>query len=215
MKLHTETTSALLWDILNQLMGLGELASFRLVGGTSLSLQLGHRISVDIDMFSDAVYGSINFGMIDSLLQNTFGYVDLGLGNAKGMGKSYFIGYNKDNMVKLDLFYTDPFKYPIIAYQGLRLSRLEEVTAMKLEVIGQNGRKKDFWDIYELRKHFSWKDMLGFYEQRYPYGHTKEELVAKLTDFTLADSDLDPICLKGNYWELIKLDIEEEVREAF
>ena len=37
-------------------MELEELNSFRLVGGTSLSLQIGHRMSVDIDLFTDAVY---------------------------------------------------------------------------------------------------------------------------------------------------------------
>jgi hypothetical protein len=33
-----------------------ELELFRLVGGTGLSLQLGHRQSIDIDLFSDADY---------------------------------------------------------------------------------------------------------------------------------------------------------------
>ncbi len=40
---------------------------------------------------------------------------------------------------------------------------------------------------------------------------TKEEIVKKLTDFDMADTDFDPICLKGKHWELIKLDIVESV----
>jgi hypothetical protein len=211
MKIYKETISELLWQVLNQLMDLEELKSFRLVGGTSLSLLLGHRISVDIDMFSDAEYNSIDFIAIDKLFSSSFGYVDYGLSGNNSFGKSYFIGNSKDDTVKVDLFYTDTFQYPILKYNEIRLSQLEEIVAMKLEVIGHNGRKKDFWDIHELMEHFSWQEMLSFYEKRYPYSHTKEELVIKLTDFELADLDLDPICLKDKYWELIKLDIEESI----
>jgi hypothetical protein len=57
--------------------------------------------------------------------------------------------------------------------------------------------------------------MLGFYKKRYPFGHSPEEMKRKLTAFQTADDDLDPICLKGKYWELIKLDITEAVENAF
>jgi predicted nucleotidyltransferase component of viral defense system len=215
MKIYKETVSSLLWDVLNRLMSFKELESFRLVGGTSLSLLLGHRISVDIDMFSDARYNSIDFSLINKLLKDSFEYVSFSFGGNNSMGESYFVGNNELDIIKLDLFYTDAFKYPMITHKGLRLSQLEEIIAMKLEIIGQNGRKKDFWDIHELIEHFSLTEMLNFYEHRYPYGHTKEEIITKLTDFEVADSDLDPICLKGKYWELIKLDIEEEVEKKF
>ena len=64
-KLHYNTVSPLLRDILSQLMELPEFAPFCLVGGTSLSLQLGHRISIDIDLFTEAPYGTL-----DSMLSN-------------------------------------------------------------------------------------------------------------------------------------------------
>lgn len=215
MKIYKETISELLWQVLNQLMDLEELKSFRLVGGTSLSLLLGHRISVDIDMFSDVEYNSIDFIAIDKLFSSSFGYVDYGLSGNNSFGKSYFIGNSKDDTVKVDLFYTDTFQYPILKYKKIRLSQLEEIVAMKLEVVGHNGRKKDFWDIHELMEHFSWQEMLDFHKKRYPYSHSQDELVLKLTDFNLAESDFDPICLKDKYWELIKLDIEESIESYF
>ncbi len=58
------TVSDLLWETLTQLMNWEELSTFRLVGGTALSLQIGHRMSVDIDLFTDAEYGSIDFGQM-------------------------------------------------------------------------------------------------------------------------------------------------------
>lgn len=54
MKLHYDTVKPVLHMALTKLMQLPELESFRLVGGTALSLQKGHRLSVDIDMFTDS-----------------------------------------------------------------------------------------------------------------------------------------------------------------
>ncbi len=54
MKIHKNTVTDQLWEMLMNLMRYDELSSFRLVGGTSLSLLLGHRMSVDIDLFTDA-----------------------------------------------------------------------------------------------------------------------------------------------------------------
>ncbi len=131
------------------------------------------------------------------------------------MGKSYFVGNNKDEMIKVDMFYTDPFVFPIVDFNGIRLSRLEEIAAMKLEVVGHTGRKKDFWDLHELMEHYSLSDMFGFYEKRYPYNYSKDQLIKKLTDFSEADSDFEPVCLKSKHWELIKIDFEEKINNNF
>ena len=122
------------------------------------------------------------------------------------MGKSYYVGNDEDDLIKVDLFYTDKFVFPTVKYKEIRLSKLEEIAAMKLEIVGNNGRKKDFWDLHELMTKFSWLEMLEFYHKRYPYSYSSDEIINKLTDFNEADSDLDPICLKNKYWELIKLD---------
>ncbi len=215
MDIYKTNVSDLLWEILTKLMAIEELKSFRLVGGTSLSLLLGHRMSMDIDLFTDAEYNSIDFDFLDQLFLETFNYVEMGFGGNNSMGKSYFIGNSENDTVKVDLFYTDPFVFPLIKYENIRLSQPEEIAAMKLEVIGNNGRKKDFWDLHELIEHFTWDQMLDFYKKRYPYSYSRSEIVNKLTDFSEADTDLDPICLKNKYWELIKLDFEEASNNNF
>ena len=75
MKINKSTVSDLLWEVLSKLMAAKELNSFRLVGGTSLSLILGHRISIDIDLFTDEEYNSIDFDIIDKLFLVSFKYV--------------------------------------------------------------------------------------------------------------------------------------------
>ena len=61
--------------------------AFRLVGGTALSLQLGHRKSVDIDLFTEAEYGSVNFNSIEKYLKEQFSYIDTFDSGAIGHGK--------------------------------------------------------------------------------------------------------------------------------
>ncbi len=111
------------------------------------------------------------------------------------------------NCIKIDLFYTDTFIHPIIELDQIRMTSLEEISAMKLDVIARNGRKKDFWDIHELQNHYSLIEMASFHENRYPFTHNMETIKSKLIDFSLADEDFDPICLRGKHWELIKLDM--------
>ena len=212
MTLYINTISALLWNTLKKLMSINELNSFRLVGGTSLSLQLGHRESLDIDMFTDSEYGSIDFAKLENILVEIFPYVESTYDAAVGMGKSFFIGNNQNELVKLDLYYTDPFVFPCILEQNVRFASIEEVAAMKFEVIAQGGRKKDFWDIHELLTRYSLDDLIGFYIKRNPFGYSKKELLTRLVDFSEAEDDFVPNCYKDKDWEIIKLDFEELVR---
>ena len=110
------------------------------------------------------------------------------------------------------MYYTDPFVFPLIQEDHIRFASHEEIAAMKFEVIANGGRKKDFWDIHELLDVFTLAQMLDFYEQRNPYGATREELLEQCKDFSLAEDDFTPNCYKGKVWELIKLDIEEQVQ---
>ena len=209
IKRHTVNDS--LWAVLSRLMEVGYLKNFRLVGGTSLSLALGHRMSVDIDLFTDAEYGSVDFLEILENLKNDFSYVDHSDWVNESMGNSCFLGNSARDMIKVDLFYADAFVYPIILREGIRLSSLEEIAAMKLDVIARGGRKKDFWDIHALFDHFDLNSMLDFYSTRYPYHYSSQEILRHLMDFSQADTEPDPNCLNGKYWQLIKLDIEEKV----
>jgi hypothetical protein len=82
---------------------------------------------------------------------------------------------------------------------------------MKIDVIQRGGRKKDFWDLHELLPKYSIHQMLEFHKKRYPYAHDKKVIIRNLTHFEHADDDLNPICMKGKYWEFIKEDFQEMV----
>ncbi|EDM44692.1 hypothetical protein SCB49_14010 [unidentified eubacterium SCB49] len=196
-------------------MSIEAFNDFRLVGGTSLSLQQGHRESTDIDLFTDAAYGSIDFNRLEEILIETFPYTSISSVGEVVFGRSYFIGENQDNALKLDVYYSnEPFIFPVLLSGIVRLAPNEEIAAMKFEVItnATKGRKKDFWDIHELLDVFTLEEMIEFYLQRNPYGSTREEVLEACLDFSGAEDDLLPNCYRNKAWELIKLDIEEEVQ---
>lgn len=99
--LYWNTVILTLKEALIKLMLAQELQNFRLVGGTALSLYWGHRMSVDIDLFTDAPYGSIDFDAIEHFLKNNFGYVQGDFSGNAGMGKSYLVGSDKESAIKL------------------------------------------------------------------------------------------------------------------
>lgn len=206
-RLYWNTAKPILKDALTTLMQCDILRPFRLVGGTSLSLQLGHRISDDIDLFTDEAYDSINFSGIDEFLRKTFPYVSDLAREPVGMGVSYLVGDKDNDTVKLDLFYTDSFIQPSLQIDSYRLATVEEIIAMKIDIVQRRARKKDFWDIHELLATHAPAQMIALHAQRYPFNHNEDLIRTNFTDFSRADEDFDPICLRGKYWELIKLDI--------
>jgi hypothetical protein len=207
--LYWNTVLPLLAKSLRQLMQAKPFAPFRLVGGTDLSLQLGHRHSDDIDLFTDADYGSIDFDVLHAWLLEHFPYVDTHAKGPAGMGKAYFIGESSNNSVKLDLYYHDPFIRPALVIDNIRMAHLEDIIAMKVDVIRRGGRMKDFWDLHEMMDTYSIDQMIAFHAERYPYQHDEDQLRTNFTRFEQADEDFTPVCLRGKYWELIKADFIE------
>jgi len=204
--LFWNTATPLVRTALTRMMEDGPFHQFRLVGGTSLSLQLGHRISVDIDLFTDAVYDSIDFDVIDNFLRDSFTYVSEPQAGVIGFGQSYLIGESEDETVKLDLYYTDAFIQPALLVAPFRLATVEEIIAMKIDIVQRVARKKDFWDLHELLEQYTPGQMIELHKTKYPFYHDEEVIRTNFTNFTIADSDFDPICLKGKHWELIKYD---------
>jgi len=117
--IYWNTVTEPLRKSLELLMSASLFEPFRLVGGTSLSLQLGHRFSVDLDLFTDAPYGSPDFEALDVYLRAHYKYVSKPTSGFVGMGRSYILGESQQEAVKVDLYYTDPFIRETELFQGL------------------------------------------------------------------------------------------------
>jgi len=188
-------------DILNRVMSDPEYNAFALVGGTALALQIGHRISVDLDFFGDrAVDTDDFFELIHSL------------GEVRLMTKSRYILVLDVHGIKVDfVHYRYEWLKPPVISGKIRLASLQDIGAMKLAAITGRGRKRDFLDLYFLLKQFSLRDLLKFYHEKYPDG--SEFLVLRsLTYFADAEPDDDPKMLIPTDWEKVKKSILQEVR---
>jgi len=211
--LYWNTVAEELKSALIKLMQAEELKDFRLVGGTALSLHLGHRMSVDIDLFTDAPYGTINFNAIEDFLKREFYFARGDFGESPGMCKSYLVGSEHDSLVKVDIYYAmDPFFQAAVQIDDMRSATVEEIIAMKVDIVQRGGRKKDFWDLHELLNKYTIADMLTLHKQRFEWTHDRNLIIKNFSDFKLADDDFDPICLKGKEWVFIKEDFAEAVK---
>lgn len=211
-KLYWETVAPILKNVLQDIITESIFQPFRLVGGTSLSLQLGHRMSVDIDLFTDNEYGSIDYKAIREFFESHYPYCSSRNLDNVSFGTYFEVGNSKDDFVKIDLYYTDDFIEPAVEYENIRMATINEIIAMKLDVILRGGRKKDFWDLHYFIGKVELKQMINLFKKRYPYNEDFTEIRKQLMNFENAENDLEPICLLGKHWEIIKLDFHQFVR---
>ena len=156
--LHKETIDVATLELLKRLMGDERLQGFALVGGTSLALQMGHRISVDLDLFTEKEFEA--YELREYLEQNYHLQTDyLAFATVKGEVEG----------VQVDcIAHAYPWLKPFAVEEGVRLASLEDICAMKLNAIAGNGtRIKDFVDMAHLSSRFSLEQMLKFYEEKY------------------------------------------------
>jgi len=200
--LHKETVKPETLGLLIDLMNIKELEKFRLVGGTALSLLLGHRESIDLDLFTDEPFDS---ELIIYTLQNRFPVFSF-----QGI-KSPRLFFTYINDIKVDFVHTfEAFSYKYNLIEGIRIASIEEIIALKLNAIAGRGAKKDFWDLYELLNHYSFEQMIGFYKKRYP--NNALIMIAKsITYFGNADLQPDPYCFKNSEWNDIKKEIAKKI----
>lgn len=194
--------------ILKRLQNIPELKDFALVGGTALSLKYGHRLSVDLDLFSHSVI-KFDKETIIKALRNEFNNDFI----PEIMPAKWAVfGFVKN--VKVDIVsYPHQIIRELDLTDGLKMFSTEDIIAMKFNAILGRGKKKDFWDMAELLKNFSLKDMLAYHKEKYPEQMLLISLPSALTYFADADESEDPISLKGQTWEGVKTFISQKVSE--
>ena len=200
--LHTETVEPSTLDLLRRLQRLPDLTSTRLVGGTALALHLGHRKSVDLDMF----------GTFDPIVSYRKLLADAGHsveGAENGTVQSLRV-----NNVKVDLVnYPYPWLDDAIEEGNIRLAGLRDIAAMKLSAVANRGRKKDFIDVARLLDVFSLDQMLSLYKEKFSVSELSFPLRG-LMYFDDAEEDPTPEMLDSNFtWENVKKTVVAATRK--
>lgn len=188
-------------ELLKRLQKLPMLGQTRLVGGTALALQIGHRKSIDLDFF-----GELKFEMQELISEiKEFAKLDI-------LSESKNIHVYSINGIKVDFV---NYKYPWLdsaaVEDGVILAGIKDIAAMKIAAIIGRGTKKDFIDIAFLLQKFSLKEILDFYLLKY-----NEESVfialKSLAYFEDAQNDIMPEMLAKKSWEQVKKEIMNSIK---
>jgi predicted nucleotidyltransferase component of viral defense system len=192
------------YQLLHELNLANHVMSFSLGGGTALALQLGHRISVDLDFFSETDFETET--LINSL-SKSYNLNDIS-SEKNSLRCTFQFGTNE---IKVDfLKHGYHLLRPILETEDIRLLSLEDVTAMKLNAIANRGAKKDFFDIYALLEKYSIEDMVSLFEEKYPLINSFS-VIKSLTYFDDAEKDPNPISLMNVKWSEVKQKIQTVV----
>lgn len=168
----------------------------RLVGGTALALQYGHRNSIDLDFF-----GKLD-ASDDEILSVLNQYNDLEILKESDKIKIYKISGIKVDFVSYDY----PWLDNVVCEDGIRLASTKDIGAMKIYAAEGRGSKKDFIDIYYLLKRFSLEELLSFYKSKYP-NHSEFVALRSLTYFSDAETYPMPLMFTDDNWETMKNEI--------
>lgn len=196
--LYQETVEQATLGLLKKIVSMPECSQFRLVGGTALSLYLGHRKSIDIDLFSDQPFDK---EQILEMLEEHFRPFSI----INNRGRSILQCIVQD--IKVDFVSVkDQFVHPPNIIEGIPFADIKDIAALKLNAIKGRGAKKDFWDIDKLLQIATLNDLLKFYLDRYPYDDTFAVL-RSLIYFDDAEGDEDPYMIEKTTWKKVKTNI--------
>lgn len=203
--LHLKSVSEELLGIIGAVSKEPAFKEFRLCGGTALALHIGHRKSNDADFVLDREF---NTDETAALLTKLFQKVtDLHTG-AHGL-------FARVNGIKTDfLTWNLPFIRPPVISDGITLTHVEEIIAMKLFAITQRGEKKDYMDIAIMLREYSVKDMLGFYKERHK-GSDEMNVLRSLSSFSDIENQPEPVMLNSFTWNETKSKLRKAVKDFF
>ncbi len=201
-KLHWQTVSPELKEIILKISNESAFSGFRLCGGTALSLQLGHRVSVDADFVSEAYFDKDDIAEIVG--KTLVSVSDLYIGDT-----GVFL---KSNGFKVDfLSWNIPFIRANVMADGVSLLHVEEIAAMKLFAITRRGEKKDYIDIAYLLQTYTLNELISFYKTRHP--NSDASIVVKfLLSFSDIESQPEPNMLLNFDWKKAKQILNDAVK---
>ncbi|MFN0034661.1 MAG: nucleotidyl transferase AbiEii/AbiGii toxin family protein [Saprospiraceae bacterium] len=203
--LHLRAIEPRTLELLKSVLQEPLLANNFLVGGTSLALQMGHRLSVDLDLFTHQPFEAEQ--LLEALREN-FSVQPLTVTN------TIFIVVVEG--IKVDcVHFKYPFSFPILVEEGLRMADMRDIAPMKLDAVTKRGSKKDFYDMYYLFEQFAPHQILEWYDKMFQHS-TSLHVIRSLTYFEDAEDMESPFVFdKKVTWPAVKKRMIQVVRDHF
>tara|TARA_A100000171_G_scaffold44186_1_gene46798 strand:- start:1746 stop:2372 length:627 start_codon:yes stop_codon:yes gene_type:complete len=199
--LQRKTVDTATLELLIDLQGIDSLQGFSLGGGTALALKFGHRISVDLDLFTMQPFDTED---VISAIRHQLKDVSVLNMNRNSLSLSI-------QGVKVDvLSHQYALLEPPEIIESVRFLSTQDIAAMKLSAVVQRGSKKDFFDLIELLIHYSLPQLLAFYGQKYSEDNYFYVLKS-MTYFQDAEEEPNPVILNNTTWDNVKNRISQAV----
>jgi predicted nucleotidyltransferase component of viral defense system len=157
---HLSTVKEETYSLLKEIFSIPEINNhFALAGGTSLALQIGHRVSIDLDIFSQQPFNTHELEIILSSKKDW---------KFTPVSKNSRMLFCYINNIKCD-FVQEPavLLKPFFTADSAQYFSIEDIAAMKMHTICGRGKRKDFFDIYALLEQYGWDKMLQWFEAKY------------------------------------------------
>jgi len=169
-------------------MSLEILQPYFLAGGTALALQLGHRLSYDLDFFGKM---KLDYMSLSDELKS--------LGSVQMLDSNEQAYCCEINNIKVDIvnYKNLSLLKPLVPLDGLRLASVEDIATMKIKALEDRGYKRDFYDLYSLLEKYSLEHLLTLTEQKFPETNRLHTLRC-LLDFADAEEQSEPNMLNFN-----------------
>lgn len=178
-------------------------ATWYLAGGTALAIQLGHRISVDLDWFS-----------AEDFSHRTIKAVLARLGQFELTGEDEGTVHGTLGGVRVSfLLYGYPLIYPSPTFMEATIADERDIAAMKLDAISSRGSKKDFIHLYVLLEKYSFAELWSIFERKYAgIRYNKLHILKSLTYFETAEQEPMPVMLRDISWQAVKDRVTQEAQ---
>jgi len=166
-------------------------------------LQIGHRVSIDLDLF----------GRADAELEELTEEFSSFASSVSPISASKMMRFLIVDGIKIDIVnYNYPWIDEPVIEDGIRLAGIRDIAAMKLSAITNRGTKKDFIDYYFLLQSYSLDELISFYRQKYSDAQLFTS-IKSLTYFEDAETDPMPKMLVPIRWEDVKANIIAAVKQ--
>lgn len=202
--MHPKVLTSSAWSVVRRLVRSGHTQGWTLAGGTGLALQMGHRISEDLDLFRPGPFdptlileGLARLGPV-AVQARSAGALHLRL---EGLRVSFLTAQA-------------PLLFPGTRYRGLTIADPRDIAVMKLVAIGGRGSRKDFIDLYFfLRDGVGLETLFSLLRRRFTgIDYNAYHLLKSLVYFDDAETEPMPRMLKPVSWAEIRAAIVAEVR---
>ncbi len=170
---------------------------FYLAGGTALSLQIGHRNSIDLDFFSQTEdIPSIRENLTESLSDWKPELTDSAWGNLVFLARNVRVGFYG---------YGYELTKSLRSEEGVQLASIEDIGLMKMDALLSRANRKDFYDLYFITQDIPFKTLFDLAQKKYPSVRDFEvQVVKRLVYFDSAEYDPNPRLLKPLDWDSVK-----------